>query len=99
MTRSVKVPPMSMPSEERATPLLLELQILRGGGVRVAGDEPGAALLHARPHAPDEPEVVDRDVERLARHDLLDLVDELFALLRVELLRLPRVEIVDLRHR
>src|SRR5438105_6642479 len=86
---------MSIPSEYRATPLLLELQVLRGGGVGVPGNQPGAGFLHTRPHAPDERQLVERDVERLVGDDLLDLVDELLALLRIELLRLPREEIVD----
>src|SRR6266851_442574 len=50
---SVKVPPMSIPSEYWATSLL-EPQVFRGRRVSVAGDQPRARLGHARTDAPDD---------------------------------------------
>src|SRR5712691_3118714 len=91
---SVKVPPMSIPSEWWAS-LLLELQVLERRGIREPGNEAGARLLDPRPHAPDERQVVDGNVDDLLLNALLDLVDQRLALLRVELPALAHEEVVD----
>src|SRR6202035_5500492 len=94
---SVKVPPMSIPSEYWAMGLL-QPQVFRGRRVPVARNQPRARLGHARAHAPDEGQVVDRDVDDLIVDDLLDLVKLGLALLGVELAALAMIEIVDLGH-
>src|SRR5439155_529615 len=76
----------------------LQLQILVGRRVGKALDVVDARFLDPRPDAPEERELVDRHVQSLVVHDLLDLVQHRLALLPVQLARLPLVEILDLRH-
>src|SRR4030095_12165502 len=75
----------------------LQLEILQGRGVRVAADQVDAGLFHARPDAPDERQLVDRDVRDAIVEDLLDLVHQRLALLDVGLARLALEEVLDLR--
>src|SRR5215467_12813201 len=79
--------------------VLLQLEILAGRGVGIALDQAGARHLDARAHAPDESLLEDRRDHSLIGDDLLDLVEERFTLLPVELLGLLLKQIVDLRQR
>src|SRR6187455_2294351 len=76
--------------------LLPQPHVLHRGRVRVAGNEAGPALLDARPHAPDERQVVDGHVDHLVVDDRLDAMEERLALLGVALPALLHEEIVDL---
>src|SRR5437660_11473882 len=78
---------------------LLELQILAGRGIRIALDQSGAGDLDARGDAPDEALLEDRRHQRLIGDDLLDLMEQGFALLSIELLGLLLEEVVDLGQR
>src|SRR6266540_649657 len=74
----------------------LQLQILQRSGIREALDEIDARLLDARADAPDERELVDRDVRHSIVQGLLDLVEQGLALLHVQFPRLTLEEILDL---
>src|SRR5207245_10160869 len=63
---------------------------------REAADQVDARLLHARADAPDERQLVDRDVRHPVVEDLLDLVQQRLALLHVQLPDLTLEEILDL---
>src|SRR5438067_13559906 len=74
-----------------------EPQILVRPRIREALDPVDARLLDARPHAPEERELVDGHVHHAVVHDRLDLVQHGLALLAVQLARLTLEEILDLR--
>src|SRR5256712_4412269 len=75
---------------------LLQFHVLQWPRVREAADQVDARLLHARADAPDERQLVDRDVGHPVVEDLLDLVQQRLALLHVQLPDLTLEEILDL---
>src|SRR3989442_4832555 len=75
---------------------LLQFHVLQWPRVREAADQVDARLLHARADAPDERQLVDRDVGPPVVEDLLDLVQQRLALLHVQLPDLTLEEILDL---
>src|SRR2546422_6343618 len=75
---------------------LLQFHVLQWPRVREAADQVDARLLHARADAPDERQLVDRDVGHPVVEDLLDLVQQRLALLHVQLPDLALEEILDL---
>src|SRR5262245_166393 len=74
----------------------LHPHVLERAGVGEALDQVDARLVHARTDAPDERQLVDRHVDDLVVQDLLDLVQERLAPLRVGLARLPLEEVLYL---
>src|SRR6266404_656018 len=84
----------SSPTSVRACP---EPQILVRPRVREALDPVDTRLLDARPHAPQERQLVDGHVHHAVVHDRLDLVQHGLPLLAVQLARLTLEEILDLR--
>src|SRR6266545_4032723 len=74
----------------------LQFHVLQRPRVREAADQIDARLLHARADAPDERQLVDRDVGHPIVEDLLDLVQQGLALLHVQLAHLALEEILDL---
>src|SRR5206468_6416000 len=74
----------------------LQFHVLQRPRVREAADQVDARLLHARADAPDERQLVDRDVGHPVVEDLLDLVEQRIALLHVQLAHLALEEILDL---
>src|SRR5213594_4021483 len=74
----------------------LQFHVLQRPRVREAADQVDARLLHARADAPDERQLVDRDVGHPVVEDLLDLVQQRLALLHVQLAHLALEEILDL---
>src|SRR5439155_23728384 len=63
----------------------LQLDVLQRPRVGEAPDQVDAWLLHARADAPDEGQLVDRDVGHPIAEDLLDLVEQRLALPHVQL--------------
>src|SRR5262245_17118101 len=78
--------------------LLLDLQIFEGCRVREAPDQVDPRLLRARAHAPDEGELVDRDVSHPLVKDALDLVEQGLAFLGIRLARLALEQVLDVGH-
>src|SRR5215470_10343117 len=74
--------------------LRLEPHVLHWRGVRKRRDELEAAFLHAGPNAADEAVLPNRREDNALNEDLLDLVQQLFALPAIELARLTLEEIV-----
>src|SRR5881396_1951810 len=81
----------------RSVLLALELHILEGRGVEVPVDEPEAGLRHARALATQERRFENRGEHHALVHELLDLVEDGLAALRVQLACLFPVEAVDVR--
>src|SRR5438067_6551547 len=76
----------------------LQSQILHRRRVRVAPDQVHTRLLDARSHAPDERQLVDRDLRHPIVEDLLDLMQQSFTLLHVRLAGLALEQVLDVRH-
>src|SRR5207244_282856 len=78
-------------------PLLrLELDVLIRRRPGIVGQQAEARLAHARAVAVQERELPDRQVHDLVVHELLNLVEERLALLRVRLAGLLAAETVDI---
>src|SRR5262245_39529703 len=76
----------------------LDLHVLQRPRVGEAPDQVDARLLDARADAPDERQLVDRNVGHALVQDALDLMEQGLALLRVGLARLALEEILDVGH-
>src|SRR5262249_52971245 len=81
-----------------AAALFPEGGLLRGGPVRGGRDQRQGRLLRARADTADEAVLPDAREDDAVVQDSLDLVQELFPLLPVELARLSLEEVVDLGH-
>src|SRR5215813_13593587 len=76
----------------------LHLHVFERAGIREASDQIDPGLLDARADAPDERQLVDRDLGHAVVQDRLDLVDQSLTLLHVRLTRLALKQILDLRN-
>src|SRR5439155_16751207 len=91
-----RTPTLTRPGLSARLSRTLELEILVGRRVGVAPDQVDPRLLDPRTDAPDERELIDRHVGHAIVQNLLDLVQQRFPLLRVELARLTLEEVLDL---
>src|SRR5215471_4621706 len=74
----------------------LDPHVLQRAGVGEAPDQVDPRLLDARPDAPDERQLVDRDLDHAVVENALDLVNQRLPLLRIRLPRLALEQILDL---
>src|SRR5262249_5103663 len=78
--------------------LLLDPQIFERSRVGEAPNQVDPRLLGAWADAPDEGQLVDRDVRHPIVNEALDLVEQGLPLLDVRLARLPLEQVLDVRH-
>src|SRR5919108_4761153 len=71
----------------------LQAHVLQRSGIREAANQIDAGLFDARSDAPDERELIERNVRDALVQNVLDLVDERLALFHVGLARLSLEEI------
>src|SRR5215467_12924206 len=76
----------------------LDPHVLQRARIGEAPDQVDPRLLDAWPDAPDERQLVDRDLDHAVVENALDLVDERLSLLRIRLPRLALEQILDLRN-
>src|SRR6266487_5764332 len=74
----------------------LDPDVLQRARVGEASDQVDSWLLDAGANAPDERQLVDRNLDHAVVEDALDLVDQRLALLRVRLPRLALEQVLDL---
>src|SRR5215204_7318041 len=79
----------------RSSSASLDRDVLVGRGVGEQRDPAEPGLADPRPDAVDEGELPDRRVHRPLVYDLLHLVQDRLALLRIDLDRLLTVQLVD----
>src|SRR4029450_9704722 len=77
----------------------LDPDVLQRARVGEASDQVDSRLLDARADAPDERQLVDRDLDHAVVQNALDLVDQRLALLRVGLPCLTLEQVLDLGDR